>query len=175
MITLPHSGLAVPHTDLYVTDLREIELASGVAYTAVLAHAGRVVGTAENDGHGGETVYMPGRVESGPGFTARDMEAFAAQCRVGGQPVTVSDVLDSLIDEYDFGRSTARAAERGRTLARMVVDERYPINVVEVEPPTAEGDRDVLIARLAAMDLPSGARWELWDGHHWITLFEAPE
>jgi hypothetical protein len=174
MITLPHSGLTVPHTNLRVTALREVQHAHGVSYTAVLQLGERVVGVAENDGHGGDTVFYARPGQEADAFAERDMENFAAQCRAGGEPVYISDVLDCLINEYDLARLVADAATRGRTLARMLTINGSPFTVVEVDPPTTERQRDVLIAHLDTEDLPAGARWEVWDGQRWTVLIQAP-
>lgn len=171
MITLPHSGLSVPHTDLHVVELREDMHSYGVAVTAVLALGRCIVGVAENDGHGGQTVFQPDPAND---FTWQDLEAFAAQCRHGAEPTDVSEVLDCLVDEYDFARRVAHAARRRRTLARTVVLDRYPENVVEVAPPATAEQRAVLTAHLAAVPVPDGARWELWDGQRWTALIEPP-
>ncbi|TDB91215.1 hypothetical protein E1264_02690 [Actinomadura sp. KC216] len=167
MIELPHSGLSVPHTDLHVVSLREAMHAYGVSFTAVIAVGQRVVGVAENDGRGGPTSFQPGASNV---FTWRDMEDFAAQCRHGGEPVDVGGVLDCLVDEYDLARRIATATRLGRTLIRAVVMDRYPTNVVEVDPPATDAQRAALIAHLADVPVPDGARWEIWDGHRWTTL-----
>lgn len=174
MITLPHSGLTVPHTNLRVTALREVEHLHGASYTAVFQLGERVVGVAENDGHGGDTVFCARPGQGTDAFTERDMEDFAAQCHAAGDHVRVSDVLDCLINEYDLARLVADAATRGRTLARMLTLYGSPFTVVEVDPPTTERQRDVLIAHLDTEDLPAGARWEVWDGQRWTVLIQAP-
>ncbi|TDB89138.1 hypothetical protein E1264_09205 [Actinomadura sp. KC216] len=167
MIELPHSSLSVPHTDLHVVSLREAMHASGVSFTAVLAVGRRIVGVAENNGRGGPTSFQPGASDI---FTLRDMEAFAAQCRHGGQPVDVGEVLDCLVDEYDLARRLASATRLRRTLIRAIVVDRYPLNVVEVAPPATDTQRAALIAHLADVPVPDGARWEMWDGHRWSPL-----
>jgi hypothetical protein len=137
-----------------------------------------VVGVAENDGHGGDTVFYARPGQEADAFTERDMENFAAQCRAGGEPVYISDVLDCLINEYDLARLVADAAKRGRALARMIVAVGAPFStpfkVVEVDPPTTKQQRDLLIAHLDTEDLPAGARWEVSDGQRWTVLIQAP-
>jgi hypothetical protein len=122
MITLPHSGLTVPHTELCVVSLRKVRHPYGLAIAGVLRLGQRMVGLAEDDGLGGPTTFH------GPGdyFNLRDMDAFAAQCRHGGEVLHVGKVLDYLIDEYDFGLRAVRAAQKRRTLARTAKLERYP-------------------------------------------------
>lgn len=167
MIDLPHSGLSVPHTNLRVVSLREAMHSYGVSFTATLVVGQINIGVAENDGRGGPTRFQPGPNNA---FKQPDMEAFAAVCRHGGEPVDVGGVLDCLVDEYDLARRLTTAEQLGRTLVRAVVMDRHPVNVVEVDPPATDTQRAALIAQLAEVPVPDGTRWEIWDEHRWIAL-----
>ncbi|TDD29626.1 hypothetical protein E1287_30565 [Actinomadura sp. KC06] len=170
MIDLPHSGLSVPNTDLHVVEYREEMGLATICITAVLAVGQRIVGTAEHDG--GDDDRTRFRPAPDSDFSWQDLEGFAVQCRRHGEPVSVDEVLDCLVDEYELARRLALAEERGKTLARTVLRDGYPESVIDIDPPATAAHRDALAARLAETPLPEGARWEIWDGQRWTALTE---
>lgn len=95
LILLPHSGLRVPHARLTVTSLKQFEMSRGVAYTATLRLDGTIVGTIENEGCGGETMFQP---RPGAGFGYDELNAYAGQCHTVGGWNSTESVLNDLVD-----------------------------------------------------------------------------
>ena len=116
---LVHSGLFVPDDRLKVTSLRRLATKGREAFTAVLRPGRARVGTIDNDGRGGATMYHAKRPDV---FGWRHLEQFVSQCRHRGGPVADEFVLDCLVDEYDLARRIkhAQAGTRGRTIVRLV-------------------------------------------------------
>ena len=118
MLTLPHTGLHVPHDRLRIRALHQLDLPAGVAVTATLLHDGRRVGQVANTGDGGATLYHP---DPGSRFTRDDLRSFAARCRTPGDRVPLDEhVLDLLIEEHQTMTDLAAAERHGHTLARHV-------------------------------------------------------
>lgn len=101
MPTLPHTGLQIPDEPRYrVTAYQELELLRGTPFQATLSRGSREVGSAENYGDGGGTEFVPHG-----DFPAARFIAFADACRLAGQRVPLSLLLDLLVDEFNAGRS----------------------------------------------------------------------
>lgn len=122
MITLPHTGLQIPHARLDVHTYAEIGRPNGVAFTAKLALDCCTVGVIANEGNGGATSYQPGTASP---FSHRDLAAFGATCRTqGGRTPDTENVLDLLITEHTISEAVAAATRHGTALARHT----HPLN-----------------------------------------------
>src|SRR5439155_11614192 len=116
-VTLVHTpDLRLPHNRLAVTALRQLPTFNGIALAADLAVDGRFAGRIENEGNGGPTTYFG--YPPTP-FTWRQMHEFVSASRRHGQPASEEYVLNSLVDEYDYGKQIAEATAAGGTLVRL--------------------------------------------------------
>jgi hypothetical protein len=181
LISLPHTGLAVPHTRLEVTSLKQLETSCGVAFTATLRLQRQVVGTVENEGSGGPTTFYPhGRAT----FGHRHLDQYAAGCRSAtGETVTAEHVMDDLVTEYETGRSIRRANAKGKTLLREMefiyddddqpVGEPFAAGQATCRPPLNLADRAALLRQLP----PSAGHrwWQIWTGARWEDLTPRPD
>ena len=96
LITLPHSGIRVPHDRFRVSRYRELPTADGVAFTATLKLDKTVVGLIQNEGTGGPTHVEP------TDFPDRQLNDYVQACRTAvGQPCSKEYVLDELVTFTD--------------------------------------------------------------------------
>jgi hypothetical protein len=168
VIMLPHSRLEAPHDRLRVTSLREIPMHDGVAFTATLRLDGRRVGVIEDDGRGGGAQFHP---DPGTGFGYNELNAFAAECRRDGQPISTEGVLNDLVTEYDLTRRIRRATATRGTVLRLVGADGYAIELATVAVmPTTEHHRQLVAAKLGQ---PAEGHWEMWNGQAWQLLSPA--
>lgn len=173
-VRLPHSGLTVPHTGYAVTSYREHPTPDGVAFTATLRLNNTIVGSIENDGHGGPDMLLP-HTATGYRATMAGLEEFAASCTdARGETPSVEYLLGDLVTEYQTGRDIRRAAKRGHHLLRLMQDyegDDGPMGwadeaaITEV-PPALAADPQRLRAHLLgdprlAPDALSW--WQIWD------------
>jgi hypothetical protein len=170
-VTLVHTpDLRLPHHRLAVTALRELVTFNGVAFVADLAIDGRYGGRIENEGNGGATTYFG---DSPTPFTWRQMDEFVSACRRHGQPVSEEYVLNSLVDEYDYGRQVADVTAAGATLVRLVDDNGLTADLQQAVPaPTTLAERTALAHLLAARPVPDPTVrfWQMWSGTGWEHL-----
>jgi hypothetical protein len=181
-VTLPHTGIRVPESNVHVTSLQQIPTPDGVAYTATLQRAGTVVGTIHNDGNGGPTFYHPA---CGSPFGARQLAEFAAASRTGdGAPMTEERLLDDLITEFENTQHVAAATRAGRSALRLMgpigpgehVAAQYCAMrhdaAAKVETP---GQRAALVLQLQLRaQAGPGQWWQLWTGQRWDDLTPRP-
>jgi hypothetical protein len=117
-IRLPHTGLRVPDRSLSVTALKQLQTSGGVAYTANLRVNSRIVGLIENHGTGGMTSFYAGAWRV---FGETHLDEYATHCRTEeGGPVTTENLLDQLIDEYDWARKVVDARRKRLVLLRLM-------------------------------------------------------
>ncbi|MDA0565168.1 hypothetical protein LG943_12700 [Streptomonospora sp. S1-112] len=170
MITLPHTGMQAPHNRMRATNLNEVDLDCGVAFTALLCEGAAVVGTIVNEGQGGPT-YLRAAHEAHGAFSA-----FATQCRDRhGAPLTEEHVLDNLVDEHEYARQIASAERRKRHVVRYFDTADIPTSGTFA---LRSGRVDYNAAWKAAPRLtaPAGAvRAEIWmgDDRGWVAFTPA--
>jgi hypothetical protein len=180
-ITLPHTGLQIPHDRLRIDKLDTHETARGIAFTAQLIYHGQLAGLISNDGHG-DTEYRP---TADSRFAGTDLERFAQACRtVSGPAPDTETVLDLLVEEHETNRLLARARRRGKTLACHVhhddPSEAIPgletsvCDIREIPPGqehTDRAERAHLITRLnRQLDCDGDGTWQVWTGTTWAPL-----
>lgn len=110
LIRLPHTGMRVPDRSLAVARIQQLNTARGTAYTALLTRHGRHVGTIENNGCGGPTVFeaKDGRRSE---FGERALEQYAQQCQADdGTPVTAEVLMENLLTEHQLTEEVTYAA-----------------------------------------------------------------
>ena len=175
LVTLPHSGLRVPHTDLRVTAARTMTGTDGEMLNATLRLRTAVVGYLVNEGLGGPTSFQP----TGTGFGWRDLQAYVGACRnPAGEPVLEEHVLDLLVDEYRTTRAITAATRRNQSLLRLCVlldGLTFRIGEATARPVTTPARLAKLRAELAAAQtLRDGEWWQLWTGQRWEDLTDRP-
>ncbi|MEU7822948.1 hypothetical protein [Catellatospora sp. NPDC049133] len=140
--TLPHTGLQVPHTDLKATSLRELNTSRGVACVSTLRLGSRIVGTIEDRGVGGETMFEPKDMRT---FGYDEINAFATACRHHGETCSTEHVLNELVEEYDHQRKLNKFLKAGRQFVMRELSElnRFP------------GDRPTVTAYYSAANAPA--------------------
>ncbi|WP_327258232.1 hypothetical protein [Streptomyces sp. NBC_01244] len=161
-IILRHTGLAVPHGDLEVTELDAVSDLS--AYTAVLSYKGRPAGSIEDTGRGGGAIFTP--------LTRAHLDtvrAFVAAARRSGQPVGDEEVYDDLIREYDMELQTQKANRLQHTLVRGFSPTGSVIAFITLHQPPERFTPSV--AHQLARDTPQAALWEVWTGSRWAPGF----
>lgn len=177
-ITLPHTGLRVPHTRFSVTGYKELNTHDGVAFTANLRRDNKTVGLIEQGGHGGPTMWQP---TDSTRFGWRDMEAFAADCRTADdEQADVERVLDELVEEHQAARALARTLRAGQTPVRVNVayyngDEpigAYAAEYLGLTGGEVKPDRYPAVAQMLATRRPVGKHdyWQIWTGSQWVRL-----
>ena len=95
---------------------------------------------------------------------------FADGCRRFGEPMTVPEVIDALVHEYDLNRYAARADADDQALLRLLDDDWHIRDVITLPNPAKPrlpALREHLRHRPAVAD---ANRWELWTGHGWYPL-----
>jgi len=180
-VRLPHTGLRVPDHSLSLSVYREHSTSGGVAFSANLRVNSHVVGLVENQGHGGGTWL---RADDWRAYGEQDLAEYAARCRSeDGQPVTVEDLLDALIDEHDWTRKVAAAGRRGAMVLRLMDhalsgDERLPDFPPYPQDATVVSSRvpwPLLVKRVLA-EMPPGPHgwWQAWTGECWRDVTPRP-
>lgn len=180
MITLPHTGLQLPHDRLNIHTFAELEMPNGVAFTAKLTLDGRTVGVIANHGGGG-THYQPA---TGSPFGHREIAEFAAACRTeAGRIAEQENLLDLLIEEHVTAQELAAAQQVGKTLGRHVhpfhdgpdlylAGETYVCETRQLHQVTraTQSERDIF-ALLLDIDIRcEGGTWQIWTDGAWIPL-----
>ncbi|GIH05698.1 hypothetical protein Rhe02_37650 [Rhizocola hellebori] len=165
-----HQPLRMPHDRLTVTCIRHLELSTGVAYSATLCLDGQPVGTADNTGTGGPTVFQ----STDPRFSQSDMDRFVDGCRWRGREVCEEFVLETLITEYELDIQITAAATRGlavvvlRDSQAQVVSTEYRLDSNRLSSRDLRGLAEKLTADEAA-NYPYLTQfvWQVWIGTGW--------
>jgi hypothetical protein len=170
LITLPLSGLEVPHTRYRITGLQQATTRNGIAFSANVREGRALLGVIENHGDGGGTWFYPGTRNG-----RHAMGEFIAACRWKGEPVGEEEVYEYLIDEYDLGRTAKRCARKRTSLLRGLDADGYTLHTVEAKVPPvwlASGDYPYMdhLARGLAQHQPAPEAWQVWDGEQWKDL-----
>ncbi|MFI5527067.1 hypothetical protein ACIA8O_00770 [Kitasatospora sp. NPDC051853] len=165
MPTLPHTGLQTPDQPTYeITSCQELVLLRATPFLATVSHGARKIGTAQNYGDGDATEFVPHG-----NFDVTDLARFAAACRLDSRPVSLSLLLDLLIEEFNVGRSLRAQALQGRTLLREVAPDRT-ITISGTIPIPATADDRHHVREALGLPLTPGATTQFWNGHHWEHL-----
>lgn len=175
MITLPHTGLQVPHTGIRVTSLRQTDVESGIAWSATLREGRVKLGTITNHGTGGMTTFHPHT--SGARRTLVD---FVDQCRdSAGEPVDEETVIDELTNEYEQARDVARDQKKHRYTVRFFDDIGLSARATfSLSAPYPDYERASTTAHRTIAELPTGTvRAQLWAGEDrgWVEYYRTPD
>lgn len=185
-IRLPHTGLHVPDATLSVAAYRQHQTRDGMAFTASLRVNCKKVGLIENDGHGGETGFFPDYPAS---YGYKQIREYAGECRTEqGEPVTVEDLLNELIEERQQAKWVADATRKGQLALRMmdhclVGDDDLPIAGFPPDPlemlatnkPGNQAQTKALAKELLAKYPPSShGWWQMWNGGGWHDITPRP-
>ncbi|MFI8944172.1 hypothetical protein [Streptomyces syringium] len=170
LIKLPHTGLHVPHDRYTLADFQQMTTLCGIAYNATVHEGERCVGVIENQGNGGGTWFFPATAAD-----RRAVHAFAAACRMDGEPLSEEQVLDHLITEHETAQDVAKCARRRASLLRGFNEGGEPgVSIIASAPPVWLDRADSPFLPRLARDLkasaPDVAAWELWTGGQWKPL-----
>ena len=185
---LPHTGLRTPDDRLKVTSLKTLNTSCGVAHTSTLRRDSKPVGTIENEGRGGMTQFHSKYVRTDPkALTEAALEAYAEQCRTdSGLTVTVEDLLNALVDEFEWSKKADKATRRGDALLRLmevppVGDDGEPFMEpyathertwgMPAERLDLEQAGKTLMARATP---PPFTWWQVFRGGVWVDVTERP-
>jgi hypothetical protein len=155
-----------------VTAVRYLETYHGVAYAADVALDGRPVGTFDNAGHGGATMFH----SSSDRFGWRDLEQFVAACRWQGTPPEEEQVVQALLNEHEIGGAITAAEALGQHVIRLYDDHGNTVATYTSEQiPAGFAAREAWAAQLTATEGPNHPyltvfRWQFWTGRHWADL-----
>jgi hypothetical protein len=173
-VVLPHTGMTVPHTRLTLRKLRSMPTSDGEAYTAELLLDGKSVGTIENTGRGGATIWHP----SDPArFSRQAMTAFIAACRDDQlQPMHEEFVLAELFEETRTARDIARYLKAGKVPVRTIsaitdgaeVCSTFPDSYYGV--PSGWGSKPDMLAAGMWRERPDAHAIQRWTGEGWESL-----
>jgi hypothetical protein len=168
-----HEPLRMPHDRLTAGPVEYLNTHTGVAFTAALLLDGAPVGTIENSGRGGTTMFRP----STAAFGRAQLEQFVAGCRWRGQSADEVQVLESLITEYETNLQIAASAAEG--LAQIVLRDgdgrivaaEYGLDQHQLG---RRGLRD-LARRLTESEVDRYPQltqfvWEVWTGERWTLM-----
>jgi len=182
MITLPHTGLQVPHDRLNVHTFAELEMPNGVAFTAKLTLDGRTAGVIANQGNGGGTYYQP---EDDSPFGHREIAAFADACRTQtGRTPNEENLLDAFIEEHATAQEIAAAQRHGTTLVRHVhplindphhglAGETFVCQTQQLHKTiryATQSERETLTRLLDTRTPCDGGIWQIWLDDAWTPL-----
>ncbi len=161
---LVHSDLHVPHRRLRVTALHQLPTSDGVAFTAELHLDATPVGTIENDGHGGATMFRSRRPDL---FGWRHMEQFVAQCRHNGEPADEEAVLNGLVDEFDLTREIERVSKAGLTLIRLMSPQGWCLTIRTIAAANSTQLTDLAVHLSNDPAAVPGGIWQIWTTGCW--------
>lgn len=170
MFTLPHTRMQVPGTDIRVTSLRQVDLGTGIAWSAVVRAGKAKLGTVSNGGRGGPTHF-----DAATDAAQARMAAFVDQCRDrDGAPMDATDVVETLTEEYEWARDLAKAEKKGRYVVRYADEHGMPGHYEftlsgGITPP----DYAPALKATVRLKLPEQAvRADLWMGAElgWVTI-----
>ncbi|GAA1110006.1 MULTISPECIES: hypothetical protein [Nocardiopsis] len=170
MFTLPHTGMQVPDTRIRVTSLKEVDLGTGIAWSAVVRAGKTKLGTVSNSGRGGPTDF-----NATTDAAQRRTAAFVAACRDrDGAPMDTENVMETLTEEYEWARDIAKAEKKGRYVVRYADEHGMPGHYEfslsrGITPP----DYAPALKATVRLKLPEGAvRADLWMGPElgWVEI-----
>lgn len=182
-VRLPHTGMWVPDRSLSLTAYKEMSTPDGVAFNANLRVGKKVVGTVEQTGRGGMTMF---RWNDWRTFGENHLDEYAARCRTAeGATVTSEDLLNQLVEEHDWTRKTAAAERKGRMTLRLIghpegcgfddTEPPYAYNMSGCRPPTEDRHWTVLAGQVAsAMPPGESSWWQGWTGTEWRDITPRP-
>jgi hypothetical protein len=101
------------------------------------------------------------------------IRAFAEQCRRFGEPMSVPEVIDALIQEYDLGEYARRADADGYALVRLL-DADGHVRHVRMLTIQRRARLQALRELVHRTGIPGGVTWELWTGRGWLHFTNAP-
>lgn len=170
LITLPLTGLEVPHTRYHLDDFEQMTTRNGIAFRATVNEGDYCLGVIENGGNGGGTWFFQ--------HTAKDrqaMEEFTDACRLNGRPISAERVYELLVDQHDLAQEAARCKRQRTSLLRgLDGGEWHGLTVVAKVPSVwlARGDYPYMghLARDLAQHRPAPEVWQVWDGEQWKNL-----
>jgi hypothetical protein len=147
-----------------VVSLRSLPTPNGTALVGILRFAGHDVGTIEDDGNGGGLWFRHVARE----HDYRWLDSIAAQCRLNGKPITRTQLLNLLVEEWQVCDHWLNAISVGHTLARFIIDDATELTTpVRVKTPLQPADLIGLDTELAQVaDDPRG-HWLIWNGNAW--------
>ncbi|MEV6404153.1 hypothetical protein AB0M58_14560 [Streptomyces bobili] len=160
MITLPHTGLAVPDEAIRVTSYKEVVVGCDPAFTAIVRRNRALLGNAVNHGTGGDTRFMASSAEAHSVFAQ-----FARRCAIEDRTPSMDEVLDCLAEEYRLSRAVAKADRRGWTLARNRSEVGYQEVALRWKPQRAD---DPVMAQALRERAPG--TWSVWINGKWHTI-----
>ena len=101
------------------------------------------------------------------------IRAFAEQCRRFGEPMSVPQVIDALIQEYDLSQYARRADADGNALVRLL-DADGRVRDVQMLTLPHRARPQALRDLVHRTGIPGGVTWELWTGRGWLHFTNAP-
>ncbi len=157
MITLPHTGLAVPDETIRVTSYQEVVVGCDAAFTATVRRNRTLLGNAVNHGTGGDTRFMAANTEAHSVFAQ-----FARRCAIEDRTPSMDEVLDCLAEEYRLSRAVAKADRRGWALARSRSEVGYQEVALRWKP---ESTDDAVMVQALREHAPG--TWTVWINGAW--------
>jgi len=172
-VTLPHTGLQVPASHPQVVSMSSLPTPNGTKLIALVRFDGHDIGAIEGTA-GGALWFRP----TGSAFSPARLDAFAAQCRHHGQPLTGSQLLNLLVEEWQISDRLLKAVAEGETVARFVRDNGTQLTLtirVFILPQSTGLSMAVVVpagvvAALAEVADDPGGHWEVWTGTAWQQL-----
>lgn len=169
LIRLPHTGMQVPRRfRVRATRLDQIETACGIAWSAPISvwtqdqtGQGTPLGTAINDGRGGDTYFQAKSPK-----TTQTLQIYASMCvDPDGTTPTAEQVCDLLADEYEIDSAVQHADTCGHYLMRGFNEWDIP-RLFELDGvPDAYPDHEAAYQVCQQQGLPmDSVRAELWMG-----------
>lgn len=173
-VTLPHTGLQVPADHPQVVSMSSLPTPNGTTLVALVRFDDRDIGTIEGTTTGGDLWFRP----TGPAFSPARLEEFAAQCRHHGRPVTGSQLINLLVEEWQTNDQLLKAVAEGQTVARFVSDSGTLLTLALriFVPPRTTGLIVAaivpagIVAALAEVADDPGGHWQVWTGTVWQQL-----
>lgn len=188
-VTLPHTGLTVPHTRLQVAGPTQPGPDRSERHRLYLGeHFLGWITTHPHHPHIAAT-YRPEHFEIG----GRELEEYARGCRLfTGEPATVADVLAELVREHITMLDLCARIAAGRTPVRLMAQVRdgddqpvgqpYPVTYdgLTIGVDQSMADNPIwqgVIAYALHRDRPAsaGQHWQLWTSTGWTRLPEVLE
>lgn len=188
MITLPHTGLQLPHNRLNCENFTPVLAEDDdVDFALTLTLDGDPAGTITNHDTGGTITYQP---YTNSLFNLHELTHLAAASRTqAGRTPDVETVLKLLTEEHVIDQLLAEAQRDGATLVRHTHPdpddgdsgdgkprEIYNCDVFQIDPNIRYRTRAECedLARLLNRDTTcTNPTWQIWRGHTWTPLIAA--
>ena len=172
-VTLMHTGLQVPADHPQVVSMSSLPTPSGATLVALVRFGGHDIGTIEVTTEGGDLTFRP----TGS-FSPAKLNEFAARCRHHGRPVTGSQLMALLVEEWQISERLLQAVAEGQTVARFVRDggTLLTLAIRVFIPPKETGLSGAAVvpaavaAALAEVADDPGGHWQVWTGTIWQQL-----